>query len=353
MKIVCFDNTGSCPAFEYENGSTTEFIDFNPPTDDLDPNINVDDYVVELLINPIFSNQSDVFSLCIKVENDPTRDRQTVGAVFPVSALDSDQALRKGQIGFLYVGFYHLLERLPRMKSGKNFSDNFETNVCACVFHKRLINNDNPLHLCIHSLRKFGYSYFTPNDKVADIKEYSRTRLLDSGVSCINISMGEPLLYNHPIIDRILRDLKYATNITHRFVLLYQVIEFLMEDAIAQDVDLIYDQLTKRSITVNDYFDEVSKVGREKFRIKNIFKDCTIKDNECSKFVKACKSLFDASGFTSDFKQSAPECFYAFRNKMTHSYRRLYDHSIELSATVQYFEQVVLLIIERYPRSIS
>ena len=41
-------------------------------------------------------------------------------------------------------------------------------------------------------------------------------------------------------------------------------------------------------------------------------------------------------------------CFYAFRNQMTHSYREIHKHKVELDKTVQAFESLVLTIVERY-----
>lgn len=352
MKIVSFNGNCTSPFFEYEdsNGGVNT-IDYNPPIDDLDQGIQPSDYIVELLINPMLNNQSDIFKLCVKQANCTNADRQTVGAVFPVSALDGDQPVEKGICDFLYVAFWQLLERLETLACN-DFSDNFESNVCVCVFSKKLSKLDNPLHLCIHSLRKYGYSYFESNNMISPVSGYKRNLIVQEKQKSINIEFKEPMLYSHPMVDRILRDLGTASNVTHRFVLLYQIIELLMEDAIVDDVDNIHNTLKSGGMSVNDYFENVGRISKEKARVKNIFTFCNITANECNLFKIACGTLLQIAGYN-QFSTSEPDLFYNFRNQMTHSYRRLYAHKAELCETVQHFEKIVLLIVERYPRSLT
>lgn len=351
MKIVSFNSNCSSPFFEYEDSNgRVNTIDYNPPIDDLDQGIQPLEYVVELLINPMLSNQSDMLKLCVKQGNNTNVNRQTVGAVFPVSALDCDQPVEKCTCNFLYVAFWQLLERLKTLEHD-DFSDNFESNVCVCVFSKKLSKSDNPLHLCIHSLRKYGYSYFESNNMILPVLGYKRNLIIQENQKSINIEFKEPILYSHPMVDRILRDLGTASNVTHRFVLLYQIIELLMEDAIIDDVENIHITLKSGGMSVNDYFEKVSKISKEKARVKNIFAFCNITANECILFKTACSNLLQIAGYN-QFSTSEPDLFYNFRNQMTHSYRRLYAHQAELCETVHHFEKIVLLIIERYPRSL-
>ena len=165
--------------------------------------------------------------------------------------------------------------------------------------------------------------------------------------------MKDTILYHQPIRDTILRDLKSASTVSHRFVLLYQIIELLMEDAIIQDVDKIYNRLRNGEISTNDYFAETSRVSKEKERIRNIFNSCNLQSIDCEKFREACKELFVNSGFNSETTSNDSDMFYNFRNKMMHSYSRLYEYKNLMSKTIQNFEQIVLLIIERYPRLIG
>lgn len=48
---------------------------------------------------------------------------------------------------------------------------------------------DNPLYLCIHSLRKYGYSYFEDNNNVLPIEGYSRELIISNNQKSINIEL--------------------------------------------------------------------------------------------------------------------------------------------------------------------
>lgn len=350
MKITCFDTTGSIPCFGYDIDGNTEYIDYNPPIADLDNNLDINEYAVDLLINPILNGQSDMTALSVKKEDG---SRQTIGYVFPVTVLDSDQPITKGLADYYYAGFYILLSRLEKIKEG-DFSANFEDNVCVAVINKKLAHNEQPLHLCIHSLRKYCYSYFAENNHVLPIIGYNKELFFENpNQRTIYVDLSVPKLYNHPMVDRIMRDLVNANNVTHRFVLLYQIIEFMMEDAIVKDVDEIYQQLLHNIINQRKYFDDINRIGKENSKIKNIFELCEVSaTKDFGRFRTACKKLLNLAGFTESAKKDNAELFYEFRNNMTHSYRRLYVHESLLVEVIQYFERIVLHIVGSYPREI-
>lgn len=63
MDTIYFDKSGSIPGFEYSSNGESGFIEYYPSIENLEPDINIDNYVVELLINPMLSNESDVYFL--------------------------------------------------------------------------------------------------------------------------------------------------------------------------------------------------------------------------------------------------------------------------------------------------
>lgn len=140
MDTIYFDKSGSIPGFEYSSNGESGFIEYYPSIENLEPDINIDNYVVELLINPMLSNESDVYFLSMKSSSDSRCNRQTIGAIVPILALDSDQEVDKFMDNYLYVAFWHLLKRLKSLKSG-GFSDNFESNICVCIFSKKLMGD--------------------------------------------------------------------------------------------------------------------------------------------------------------------------------------------------------------------
>lgn len=95
MDTIYFDKSGSIPGFEYSSNGESGFIEYYPSIENLEPDINIDNYVVELLINPMLSNESDVYFLSMKSSSDSRCNRQTIGAIVPILALDSDQEVDK------------------------------------------------------------------------------------------------------------------------------------------------------------------------------------------------------------------------------------------------------------------
>lgn len=350
MKINRFDKTVLPPCFEVDVDGNAEYIDYNPPIDGLDDSLDVNEYSVELLINPILNSQSSVYALCVK---NPDDTKQTIGCVLPVSALDNDQPIRKGLANYYYAAFYVLLSRLEMLEDG-DFSSNFEDNICVTVINKKLAGTDNPLPICIHSLRRFCYSYFQEKNHVAPVAGYNKELFFETKEQqCIYVNLTIPKLYSHPMVDRILRDLVDASNVTHRFVLLYQIVEFMLEDAIVHDVNVIYNKLMSNTITQSQYFDDISHIAKERTKIKNIFDECSVASStDFAHFRTECKILLNDAGFVDSANKDGADLFYEFRNNMTHSYRRLYVFETQLTIVIQYFERVVLLIVGNYPREI-
>ena len=150
MRNVRFDSSGSTPIFKYTDElGEDEVFEYKPPIDQLDAGIRIEDYCVELLINPLLSYESNVYMLV-----DPNNPKaQKVGVVMPIAVLDSDEEPEHKIQNYIFAAFHVLLERLDKVEKTM-FSDHFEDNVCVFVMDKRKSSIDNPLHLCIHTLRK-------------------------------------------------------------------------------------------------------------------------------------------------------------------------------------------------------
>lgn len=307
--------------------------------------IQLEDFEVQLLINPLLNRESNVYDLRDELN-------KTVGYLFPISLLDSDSDFSdyRNINNYVYVAFWELLKRIPTVNENKEFfSDNFEDNVCVCVFHKASVNTTCPLRNCIHSLRMYGYSYFTECNNIKPVDRYRSKLYFHKRENKIHLKFSEPSLYKNPIIDSILRALPKADNLTHRFVLLYQVIETLFEEIASKRIDEEIKRFTGKQIPCNDFQDNIKQLSSEKTKISKIFKCCEKLENsdEAKLFLESCLHLFDLVHYSPSNK-GLKEIFYSFRNQMTHSYRNLDFYQEELSETIQYFELLILRIVETY-----
>lgn len=347
MKNVKFYEGSDGNYFSYQGNDedvSGEF-EYRFSTKSLWNSIQLEDFEVQLLINPLLNRESNVYDLRDELN-------KTVGYLFPISLLDNDSDFSdyRNINNYVYVAFWELLKRIPTVNENKEFfSDNFEDNVCVCVFHKASVNTTCPLRNCIHSLRMYGYSYFTECNNIKPVDRYRSKLYFHKRENKIHLKFSEPSLYKNPIIDSILRALPKADNLTHRFVLLYQVIETLFEEIASKRIDEEIKMFAGKQIPCNDFQDNIKQLSSEKTKISKIFKCCEKLENsdEAKLFLESCLHLFDLVHYSPSNK-GLKEIFYSFRNQMTHSYRNLDFYQEELSETIQYFELLILRIVETY-----
>ena len=347
MKNVKFEKGDDGNYFTYDNGNgESGYFDYRFSVEKLWHPLNPEEFIVELLINPILNRESNVYVILNSVAN------KRVGYVFPISVIDSDSDFSDyaNINNYVYVAYYQLLQRIRNVKEGNTvFSENFEENVCVCVFHRRSINVEYPLCEVIHCLRKLGYSYFEPNNSIQAVKGYDATLFLKEIKSNIRVVFKQPSLYRNPIIDSIMRFLPRADNLTHRFVLLYQVVETLLEEISSEKIESEIKKFRTYKIPTNDFQESIKRLSSERMRIGDIFEKCHLLDTkESIDFKDCCTKLFALVGYTPS-SEKVNDLFYSFRNQMTHSYRNIYRYEKELAETIQCFEILVMKIIESYP----
>jgi hypothetical protein len=320
-------------------------MEYKPSIQNLWDGLDVKEFSVDLLINPLLNRAKNVYNLC---KDDGTISR--VGMVFPVSALDSDDSFEQtGMCNYAFVAFQTLLERLEDVNNPEgDFSENFEDNVCVCVINLKSTGLSNPLPLCINSLRKYGYSYFIPNNEIKAVDGYKAELYVDNNISNLVVRFEEPSLYQNPVVDLMLRSLPYAHNVIHRFVLLYQVIETMMEEVSLKKINEEIVKLQNKAIPHNDFLDNLKRLGQERERIKEIFDNCQLTTHEFDFFKTPCKRLYSMTGYTPDKPSEMSSLFYSFRNQMTHTFRSLHVYPDEVAETVQGFEKVIMTILEKY-----
>lgn len=355
MKNIVFEKKEGRNQFSFKDENGTDFcFEYYPSINGLWHNLNTSDFDVQLLIHPFLNKESNVFVL----ESNLGERTETVGFIFPVSVLDSDsfETNRDADNNYLFVAYKVLLERLDEIKqSAVSLAECFEDNICVCVLNRRTIGPERGIWSCIHSLRKCGYSYFVANNNYKEVEGYTINmykELIPS--SKIYVDFFIPSMYSDPIIDGIIRALPKADNLVYRFILLYQIIEFLISKSVSTSInEAISAYKTVPSCSENDFLEKINHIRKERGVINEIWDNCKISSAGCSKlFNQHCKHLYDMANVATTQKDGG-DLFYSFRNFMVHSYRHLNPYIKELADTIFYFEQVVLTIVEKYFYSIS
>lgn len=350
MKNVKFNKSTEGNTFSYiDDDGNDSFFEYKPSIAGLWNDIEPKEFEVELLIHPFLNKESNVFILTASNNN----VEETVGYIFPISLLDSDtfEPIRPADNNYIYIAYHVLLERLPKIKRNAGMlGDCFENNICVMVLNRRFIGGHLNITTCIHSLRELGYSYFVEDNTLAVIEgyKYDDYKLLIN--KKIHLSFKVPALYAEPIIDDIMRNLPKADNLVYRFILLYQVIEFLISKRMNYDIKKAIDIYQKSfNQHENDFLEDINSIRKERGIISEILNTCDIATLPCYKsFSDACEHLFDLCQYT-PARNKKEDLFYAFRNQMIHSYRNMKQYKEELAHTIFHFERVVLTIIERYP----
>lgn len=342
MTDIKLEPTPDGNQFTFKDGENERFFEYRPSIAGLWGSIDFEEFDVQLLIHPFLNKENNVFAL----ESIVCKDYETVGYIFPIAALDSNEFVpsRQADNTYLYVAYYVLLQRLRKIKQEANtLGDCFESNICVCVLNLKTIGKEKGLNNCIHSLREKGYSYFTERNgyKPVDGYTYDFYKQLVHG-NRIKVTFSIPKLYSDPILDGIIRSLPNADNLVYRFILLYQIVEILISKNITKNIDNLISEYQKSAIkTENDFLESINGVRKERDVVRCILESCQIEQSE---FNNACKQLLSVAGIP----QPKDPLFYSFRNQMVHSYRHLYNYKSELAYTIFYFEQIVLSVVERY-----
>lgn len=302
--------------------------------------IDISRYEVQLLINPYLNRESNIFRL--------KDGHGAIGYVFPITVLDSDEDLDEQYRDFhkyVYAAYTVLLRRLPRITDTSCLSANFEDNICVFMLNKRITRDGNDISSCIHSLRKRGYSYFIDNNKITSVNYYDPLRYCSQ--TCIRLIFSNPPLYNHFTIRYLLEEYPKAASSIHRFVLLYQIIEFLFDMDAKTEASEIINKFNSNQISYNDFSTDLRALTSEKTKINNIFGKCGSLSN-MSNFNQSYTDLCNCIPYHPNCNSDA-ERFYSFRNLLTHSYRLPHQHEQELNRTIQDAELLILEIVEKYP----
>ena len=277
-------------------------------------------------------------------------DGGRIGYIFPISVLlsNEDYSDYKGLERYVFAAFHILLQRLPKITNQQDFVKNFEDNIIVAVFDYKKLPPEisEPIGSCIHYLRKHGYTYFEDNNNIQEVPGYDFMSYSPQSKR-INIKFTIPPLYKENIIDSLLREYPKVSNVPHRFIILYQVIEYLMEIFSKNEILAFIDKYMSGLIPNNDFTNDLKSLTSEKSKINSIFNNTNICDHDFTRFNDKYSNLKARIVYDPSTKTKG-EIFYSFRNILLHKYRTLHEFEKELAETVQEAELLILTIVERY-----
>lgn len=326
--------------FEYENNGITLQFEYRPTIKKTWDNFA--DFEFHLLENPYLNKESNIYETYVKFADD-----ERIGWIFPLSVLESDTVEDRGNLlNYIYIAYQELLNRIDNLDKGNLLSDYYAPNSIICIIHKGTINKitgeDFNIQDYIISLYTYGYSLIGQDERANPINNYK--------YNCdkrIYIRKTKSLCGDDFINQLVQNELPYADNFLYRFMLLYQVVEYLMEKESANGIMNAIGKYNAKNIDKNTLLVEIRDQISEQKLIKDIFKNSNIDNKILSLFQQECEQLFKTVPYIPSSKDS-PTLFYNLRNQLVHSYRKYIAHKEQLITTIRYFELIILEIIISY-----
>lgn len=323
--------------FEYNDGEGTSMpFDYLPKIQQAWT--NTEDFELILLENPYLNKESNVFD----IYTDKPDDR--IGWIFPISVLESEDLEERGNIlNYLYIAYQILLLRINKLEVTKTLlSDYYKNDAIICLVNKRTAP-DFHINTYYFSLYWYGYSVLNEDIDCRNVEHYSYDYLK----SRIKLTAASKLTTDPVITNLIKQELPTADNLLHRFILLYQAIEHLMEIEAYNKAQNSVNKYNSKSIGIRDLLQELKNQTSEFFIIKEIFSNSSVNKDTLSKFREECRKLFQNASFDPNDKSDI-SYFYNFRNQIVHSYRKYLTSHGQLGITMQIFERVILELITTY-----
>ena len=341
-KISNFDREGKIFYLETQDeDKSTVAISFNTKLEGLSNgnarSVNVDfpsdNYEICRLANPFLIAQNDVFKIKAKEEE------KVIGYVFPASALlddaeDTDDDFDEYKQAYKFYCIKLIIEQFTLELNSSTqpieLSQLLTENVAYIIISKSLLT-DKTISLTdfLPSLALYGYYHFPDklkpdvmdllsegDDETAEIveKRFHQYR----GQENLSVKSSKVIFEKSEMIASLYKKLLVrANNPLYRFLILYQVIEYLVEDSFSIGLE----KIIKERLNLNSKFkfvEQVNMLTNTRTAINKLFERVHFDEkNEITSILKSFINEFD-NGYD---KQTTGDCFYDIRNLLFHDYR--------------------------------
>jgi len=298
-------------------------------------NVKLDssEYLVYRFVNPYLNAQNDSFRLKYL--------GYTIGYAFPSASIeDFDDDFDVFKQAYKYYCAKLIIENhdfyLDEISDDGNLklSDILDENSVYFIIFKKSIKDDTfNLENCLPSLALKGY-YLYSNEVVPNI-----LNILDSHSESEDLNTLLELHYHSQraeesiqihkstnIEENLLIRLLYKkllienSNPIYRFLVLYQVIEFLVEKNKRLSINNIFDE--KDSLNNYDFFDKISKANNTRAIINKLLQPLTF---DSKALITQSLLQFIYISIDSYPKTTIGDCLYDIRNLLFHDYKNVME----------------------------
>jgi len=294
------------------------------------------DYSVFRFTNPYLNAQNDLFKI--------KYNEKSIGYIIPLSAIEEeaenmDDEFDELKQAYKYYCVKSILEEFDFESEPTSepipFSKLVNSNSIFAIIYKHQIKNSGfRIEEYLPSFALKGYYYFPTNvipnvlsttselAKDADLAQLINTRFYSSrNNESVKIDCVENIIAQNPMMVLLYKKLLVESgNALHRFLILYQVIEFLVDKKIRNDLEQVL--IEKDNLSNFKFVQRINELNNTRSTINKLFEQVTFNEkqeisNTLSDFIRE---------FDTDFKSlSTGDCLYDIRNLLFHDFKSVLE----------------------------
>lgn len=309
---------------------------------------NTDDFELHILQHHEPRKESDIS--CVYLDDDA---ENSVGWIFPLSIIDTDTIEPKGKLlDYVFITFQKILEEMDSVAEKYEVSDVltvYNEDAIALILNRRHLSPIFNIERYRYSLYENGFSIGERVPVRIPYYQYNQA----SHIQLISSECDSADLPNSAYVDEIIKhDLLETSNPIHRFLILYQIIEILMDNMAESAVLEGIDAYNKGSLGKKDLMIIIDNATKESENIQSIFNGLSVHPYLNKAYIEAVKALYKKVEYM-DKHTDLASCVYSLRNQLFHSYRRYVGEKELLYATIQSFEKIILNLLIHYQKKVE
>ena len=314
-------------------------------------NLSSEIYSVYRFTNPYLNAENDLFKINYL--------GKSIGLIIPNSALEDDlENLDEDFDEYTQAYKFYCAKVIIENFDFNNFKENETLNLSNFInkdsiyfiICNRLIDEAGfNLEDCLPSLAIKGY-YLFPENTIPNVLSFVSVQnhdldaliqakfLTTRNDQSIHIQKSNLVIEQNQLLRLLYKKLLVENNNPlFRFLILYQVIEFLLEEKVREGINIIYEQ--KEDLNNYDFFQKMYEINNTRSIINSLFNKVVFEDkNEITNSLKDF-ILQTSPEYT---KQSTGDCLYDIRNLLFHDFKRIID--IDNGAVIGLIIQCEILI---------
>ena len=283
--------------------------------------------------------------------------KTSFGYLFPVSLLDKANeqeysSMKEWQQDMMYIGYRKLLdfcnETNKLLKNGNVIEDLDEINIGVDVFlfvyDKKVEKDETKIVPAIYD--KGFYVVIDPFESVKLYKSSYMKRIISGDRQHNDFTLKETtesfVKFGY-VKELFINLLPYIDNSAFRYILLYQVIEYLID---LKKNETWFDSMNTFSAKhSNELIHKLMDVGKEETLINMVFTGVQRRDSMYQEFMDYAKQLYDNVKKEWNKDTDFPSFMYGVRNILVHNLKEAVGYSSVINELAERYEKIICSLI--------